>query len=416
MQSLNISIALDRRSKLKDGRHPVKLMVFYKGKQKRYSLKGLTNITHLKSVEFDAIRDNSKSKYLEERTEFNAIENKAYEISKSINPFSFHQFEKKMFSESEEQDLSLINSFKKYSEKKYNENAIRTGESYESAMNSFTSFLEFKKYRVNEFQLIDIDSKFLDEYENWMLSKGRSLSTVGVYNRNLRTLVNQLINKGILERKSSPFIEYTIPATRKSNICLDFEDIPKLYHLNTINPLWDEARDFWFISYLTNGANMKDLLNLRMRDINLEENEITFIRAKTALSSRKELETITVPLIEKLKIILEKQGSLNGDKDDFVFPLLNDKMDEREKTKVIKNFTRKVNQHINKAGKSIGIKHISFQMARHTFSNMLLNIGASTEMIQFSLGHKNPRTTQKYLRGFTSKKKNEMAMQLLKDV
>ncbi|MBE63719.1 MAG: hypothetical protein CMB89_15285, partial [Flammeovirgaceae bacterium] len=343
----------------------------------------------------------------------------AYRIAHELKPFSFHQFKERMFKLQVEEDHSLNGAFQQYADAKYQDNKIRTYESYISAKNSFNEYLKSQNIDNTSFQLYDINSDFLKNYERWAIGMGKSLSTVGVYTRNLRTLINRLIDKGVLEKKNSPFKKggFTIPATRKTNICLELEEVQVLHNFNTINTLYRLAVDFWFISFLTNGANMKDLLNLRIKDLLFDYQEIQFIREKTKDTTRADLEVIRAPLTNELIELIKSNGRIEGDRMDYVFDVLNGNMNEEEKTRTIKNYTNKVSNQLKKLAKEAGIKtNVSFQTARHTFSNMVLNEGGTTEFIQFALGHKSQRTTQRYLKGFSSNKKLEMTKKLLKGI
>ncbi len=65
---------------------------------------------------------------------------------------------------------------------------IGTAVSYECAQSSLNKFMPDAKYA-------DITPDFLREYERWMLSNGKSITSVGIYLRAVRALFNNALLK-----------------------------------------------------------------------------------------------------------------------------------------------------------------------------------------------------------------------------
>ena len=67
----------------------------------------------------------------------------------------------------------------------------------------------------------------------------------------------------------------------------------------------------------------------------------------------------------------------------------------------IRLLTHLINDHIKAIAKSLNIqKSVTTYYARHSFTTILKNSGASTEFISEALGHSSLSTTKNYLAGF----------------
>jgi integrase/recombinase XerD len=99
--------------------------------------------------------------------------------------------------------------------------------------------------------------------------------------------------------------------------------------------------------------------------------------------------------------IAKKWGQKQTSPTTYVFPVLDDAMDEKEKYQKTQNFTRFVNQHMKTVAKEAGIRtDITTYWARHTFTTTIMRKGASIEMASGLLGHQNVATTKSYWAGF----------------
>ena len=76
-------------------------------------------------------------------------------------------------------------------------------------------------------------------------------------------------------------------------------------------------------------------------------------------------------------------------------------MSESEKKNVTRNLGKQINKYMNRIASKLGIKSkITTYVARHTFSTVLRNSGASTELISEMLAHSSLSTTKNYLDSF----------------
>lgn len=424
-----ISITLDKRYKQLDKTFPVKLRVYASGISKAKLIPTPYNFSE---KEFSSIwpdQPNKKSRYYPIWEKLRDLESSARDLAKTIVPFSLSKFESLIKGEDiqpdaqqdvpqntlsdtqsdvqeEPEPVKTVNYyFEEKIEHHLNREVISTAESYQYALKCL---LRYANKEVLEFQEIDV--RFLDGFEKFCLTKeGKSITTVGIYLRNLRAVFN---DAGIPEDKY-PFgaRKYLIKSSRKVKKVLDKDVLKLLLNGTPQTPQQERAKAFWFFSYFCNGMNVKDILNIKVKDIT--EDKLTFIRAKTA-STTRELEPIEVYLNEFAFEVIRKFGNLSQNRNRYLFPYFHEGQTAKEKYAVKKLFTRSINQNFLKYALSLGISQkVSTYYARHSFSTHLIRKGVSVEAVGEALGHTNIKTTMNYFAGFEDESKREVALKLL---
>lgn len=413
MNNYTISIYLDKRRKKQNGTFPLKLQVFQSTprKQKFYSTDFEVTENEYERT-FNTIKPQKEFKVL--KTKVNALLTNANKIAKKLDPFTFEEFEKKLFRKAG-QGINVAFQYNEIIQDYTKKERIGTANSYTQSKNSIEKFCkEALKTNFNQLTLLQINKEWLENYERFMVNKlNRSITTVGIYLRNLRAIFNIAIEEKELEKDFYPFgkRKYQIPAKKNKKKALNNEQLKTLYFAEPLTVEQAKAKDFWFFSYACNGMNMKDILLLRYKDI--ENDKIEFVRAKTKLTTKANLKTITVYLNDFSKSVIEKYGKDKKTPTSLIFDTLNDSMTPIMQDKKIKNFTRFVNQNINRLCEANNLPHISTYWARHTFATQSIRKGASMEFIQESLGHENLKTTMNYFAGFDDATKKEFANTLM---
>ena len=233
-----------------------------------------------------------------------------------------------------------------------------------------------------------------------MLRSGLSITSIGIYLRPLRAIMNIAISRGYLQKEDYPFgkRQYQIPTGRNVKKALSKEELVKInmYDAMPGSP-FEMAKDFWLFSYLAHGMNMKDIALLRYE--NLDGDYLRFERAKTQYALRGSSRKISVYLDSSLRSILDRQSSKSND--GFLFPILAGTSTAAERQKKIGLFIKLINKYMNKIAKDVNIdKRITTYHARHSFATMLKRNGFATEKISESLGHSSIKTTNSYLDSF----------------
>lgn len=407
MIGITTAIIHDKRFKRKDNTYAVKLRLTYFREQRYYPVNSSLSEDDWEKIHSEKPRKEHKEKLLY----FNGIEKKAVDIINEMPVFSFAAFEKK-FNQKPKKDVDTISLFETYIEQLKNESRIGTADSYNWALTSIKNFIATKRKKKLSFG--DVTTEFLDEYEQWMTEKGNSKTTIGIYLRSLRTIINNAIAVGYLDKDVYPFgkRKYQIPSAKNTKKALKMADIAAIINYKPNSRFQERARDLWVFSYLCNGANMKDIAKLKYK--NIEGNKINFIRTKTERSTKQDLKSISAFLLPETIAIIDKWGSKDRDPENYIFGII-DKEDSPERVYAkVKQTFRRINEHMKNIGNDLGINiKLTTYSARHSFATALKRSGAPTEFISESLGHKDLKTTENYLDSFEDDMKESYQKQLL---
>ncbi len=408
----NISVYLDTRRANKNGKFPVKLQVFtsHPRKQKLFATKFKYTQEEFSSIYTAKPRKEHKA----EKQKIDAVLLHAENIAQSLTPFSFEKFEKKIYLKVGE-SIRLEYLYKSQIKELTDNNQLNTASNYDLAQKSFIRYCEHYKKNYLSLTLYDIDKKWLNSFETFMINNlEKSSTTVSMYVRTLRTLFNKAIDEKEINKEFYPFgkRKYQVPATKKVKKALSKQQLSVLFKSNPANHYQQKAKDFWFFSYACNGMNIKDICLLKYKDIS--EGSLTFIRAKTKLTRKANLKPITVHLNDYANHVIELYGSEDKSPENFVFPFLSGITEPKVQRLKIQAFTRFINQHIKKLATANGLTdEISTYWARHSFTTQGIKNGASMAFMQESLGHQSPKTTQDYFGGFDDDTKKEFSESLM---
>ncbi|MCU4155238.1 site-specific integrase [Carboxylicivirga sp. A043] len=407
MNGVTTSVILDKRIQKKDKTYAVKLRVTHNRIQKYYPINVFLTVDEWEKVHSEKPRKTYKDHLLY----FNEVELKARAVVKEIHPFTFTAFEKK-FNQAPRSSIDVFSAFQSYIDDLLKEGRASTSESYLCALNSLKKRQEAKRRKKLNFW--DVTPDWLKEYEKWMVAEGKSRTTIGIYLRSLRTILNNAIAEGHLDRESYPFgkRKYQIPASNNKKKALTIEQIGQLVKYEPQNKYEAKARDLWLFSYLCNGVNVKDIARLKYSSIS--NNKIHFYRAKTERTSKHDLQEITVVLLPEIEKIIDKWGVKPIESDTYIFGIISkDDTPEQELAKV-KSAIKSINKFMDRIGKNIGLpfKPTTY-FARHSFATVLKRSGAPTEFIKESLGHKDLKTTEHYLDSFDDDFKESFQKKLL---
>lgn len=433
-QDFTINYYFDKRFKNKEGKNNIRISVYNRNiEQASKRRKMYTSPFWFSEDEWNEIINFTEIKAGKKSKEYLSLESKILPISKAMDAhleqtkakaeslviFSFDSFEKLLF-KSSDNDGNLITDFYERTIEEFNKNEqVGTASSYDSSLKSLQSFRESKKYS-SDFKFSEVDPEWLKNYEKWMFRNEKSNATVGIYLRPLRAIFNQAVSKSIISVRQYPFHNrdnkegYKIPASKKVKKALNADDLKKLYNAKDLTNEEEKARDFFFFSYLSNGMNVKDIALLKWG--NISANEFSFVRAKTANTTKSNQTSIVVPIIDFHRNIFDKYGGIQI-KTDYVFSIISKGMTATDVKKRINAFTRFINQHIKKVAEKNNITaDISTYWARHSFATQLMNSNTSTEFIKQALGHNSLSTTNNYLNAFSNDVKEEKINSLFKNL
>ena len=392
--SISLSYFLDTRRIRKDGTYPIYMRISYRGKKELYK------IGEAFKDDFEDFRRGSTKKGAQQIKAFIIPHyQKALEIISNMAVFNKRVFEQKYYTEEIEPTVekTVEQMFRKIIDNMFKEDRIGSRDAYKTTLNSLLRFHNSKSKLYFE----DITKYWLLNYEKWLLSKGCSISTVGIYGRTLRAAYNNAIYEKWIDKSFYPFgrRDYKIPATKNVKKALTLSQIRLIRSYSPQNKNEAFARDMFIFTYFCNGINIKDVCKLTYgavgRDI------ITFCRSKTSTSS-KVMEPIKIALLPEVREIINRWGNRPCDSKGSLqplFPFLNGSetaLQIRDKTRRI---IKKINIHIKVIAENLGlgIPNIATYHSRHSYASISKNAGISIQNISESLGHSSLAVTKSYL-------------------
>ncbi len=382
---------LENRAK-KSGLFPVCLVVYFNGAKRRYRTNvDLTEDQWVK-IKSPKLRD---EKLKEKRADIQSFIRKAETAGKKLHEFTFEAFEEEYFKKKQIStvDISFSDCTRELMDEKVDVWSIKTTLMYETILATIGIYQP--KLRMK-----GITPEFLRQYENHLASKNKSISTIGIYLRQIRAVCNYAIKKKYMTREKYPFENFIVPAAQKNKRALGNDDIKTLIEYKTDKPEEQKAIDFWTFSYLGNGMNFKDIAMLRYS--NIQGDNIKFYRIKTRKTGKGEQKEINIFLLPRMLEIIKRWGNPIKTGKEYIFPILQDGMNERVENATIAQFVQTTNKYL---------KHITTDLewdtkvttyfARHSYATRLKRAGVPISYISESLGHVNITTTENYLSSFT---------------
>jgi integrase/recombinase XerD len=389
-RNITVTIVPDKRRIKDDVSYPLKLRVTYQGKRKYYATGYNASLN-----DYSLIMENKARGELR-KTNFvlREIQINAQKCCDGLQSFSFLKFETSFFPK-KVTVTNLQSAFDSYIKE------LEANEQIGTASSCACACASLHKYKVG-LKFEHLTPEFLRSYERWFVGQGKSITTVGIYLRALRAVINVSINQGLMNLEDYPFGKrnYIIPTGRNIKKSLTLEEIAKIYNYETEpGSVNDMCRDYWIFIYLCNGLNVKDLCLLTYK--NIQGDLILFNRAKTIRSRRSNPEPIRIVLKDDSKRIIAKWGQHELSQDTYIFPYLKPAMTPQKQRDSVALLIHLINEHMKQIAIELGIfKPITTYYARHSFATILKNSGVSTEFICEALGHTSLQTTKNYLAGF----------------
>lgn len=262
---------------------------------------------------------------------------------------------------------------------------------------------EFEKKRKTKISFESIDLKFSDDLTRYFLRKNYADSTIHGRVRKFKQFMEWAKDRGY--NKRTDYKKFTAKDGEKDIVYLTSEELKQLttFDLSNEPKSYSLVRDIFCFACYT-GLRYSDVKTLRPEHI--KSGEIVKRMVKT-----QRIETI--PLIPNAQAILDKYPVEQSNS--YLFRVLSNPI---------------VNRYIKEVGEKVGIdstmtitkkqggkaheisepkyKFISFHAARHTFIILSLEKGVRVEVVQKAVGHRDIKTTMKYVKLLGSVVKGEI--------
>lgn len=274
---------------------------------------------------------------------------------------------------------------------------IKGKKNYQSALNSFISYLGKEHLKTNEVtsQLLNGFKAHLNlrrEKQVIQLQKqGKRIPsnrTVSLYLGSIRHLFNEAkkkyndYDKNIILIPHSPFEHVEVPkqeATRKRALSAEtINQILKLPYIRNANGKericpFNLAKDCFILSFCLMGMNSVDLHSCD----EIEDNAITYYRSKTT-DRRLDKAKMKVDIPPVLSSLMEKYKDHTGRRVFRFYQMYN----------TANNFNRAINLGLKQIGKMLQVDDLEFYAARHSWATIALNkVGIDKYTVHAALNH-----------------------------
>ena len=401
-EGVSLNLFHENRYATKNNLKAIKLVVYFR-RQRKYFPTGIS----LSDEDFTQLFTSKKKDLVEKR---HSLESSFYKFKGIVD----HLLEKSKFSfENIESQLGVSKSLllkDRYDKK------IATLKSYNqfgTALGYKNSISAISKFDSRKLDLKHITVDWLKKFERHELDRNLSYTTIGIYVRHIRTIMNEAITQGVLDKSFYPFGrgKYEIPTGEGRKLALPLYVIKQIYYYESSNPIAQRHKDLWMFSYLCNGANFNDLLRLKFKNIN--GNEISFLRGKTRHTSKKKKEVV-VFLTDEMRKIIEKIGNPVQLPDNYIFPFLTGNESIEREMERISSIIQQTNKYMKRIGEELEVPFkITTYTARHSYATVLKRSGANIAFISESLGHSDLKTTENYLASFETEEREKNAKLLM---
>lgn len=208
----------------------------------------------------------------------------------------------------------------------------------------------------------------LDKY---LRERGLKVTTVRNYLVFLMVLLNYAKRCGYVQFRVDPFFGYELPKMEVRQSWVSVEAIRRIRDLVCTKKNIIKCRDLFMLSYYLGGINMTDLLDI---NFNEQTDVIHYVRKKT--ENRPKLNKfVEFRIPDEAKPIIAKYKGPDG--------LL-----------AMTKFQRKDGMHsffdinMRKLAELTGIRNLVYYSARKSFSQHAFDLGISTSVIDYILGHR----------------------------
>lgn len=387
----------DTRRKKQSGLYPIKVQVVSKRIQRYYNTG-----KELSQEDWSVLSSSKSSKLMTIRLDIQNSFEKVENVVRSLleeGSFSFENLNTRLG--------KCVNDTLNTAYKNKINSQIESGAIGNSTVYS-CSYKHLEKYAGEKIAFDTITVSWLKKYEKDMLAEGKSYTTISIYLRCLRAILNEAKSVGMLKEAQYPFGrgKYEIPIGKGRKMALTLQQIKQVISYTDASEATEHYRDLWFFSYLCNGININDLLKLKFS--NIEGNEIFFYRSKTIHTS-KEKKEIGASLTPEMTKIIDRWGNPDKSPNNYVFPFLDGYNTPMEQKKRIQDVTRRINKRLKMISEALGLPNISTYTARHSFASVLKRSGANIAYISESLGHSDLKTTENYLASFEREEREKNA-------
>jgi len=240
------------------------------------------------------------------------------------------------------------------------------------------TFLQLK-YKKDDIDFKEISPEFGDDFLTLDVPTPLSDATAKKHIKKIKQVIKIAVKKQIIP--TNPIEDFVCGGDQKEIPPLEYDQILRIFHKDFGVDRLNEVRDAFIFQTFT-GFAFQDIYNLTSENIILvgQKNErwLAKHRGKTDVYEIVPMLPLIEQLIERYKD--HPKCILRG----VLMPI---------------NSNTKYNGYLKEIAEICGIKrNLTTHLARHTFADIMLNLGMPLEDVGKMLGHRSIRTTQRYCR------------------
>ncbi|SHK34944.1 integrase/recombinase XerD [Clostridium cavendishii DSM 21758] len=242
------------------------------------------------------------------------------------------------------------------------------------------SYKTMEKYIDVNIPIENIDKSFIDNYVIALTKRDLKTQTIHSYVRDLKTILYYFMKLDYMKT-----FKITLPKVDKVPIetYSDAELRILLKKPNIKTCSFVEIRDWTLINFiLSTGVRLNSFINIRVKDIDFENNVVYVNTTKNRKPLIIPLNEIIVKILKDYLRIRQYQNT-----EDYLFcTVYGDQMNKRS-----------VNSSLNNYNSNRGITKTGIHRYRHTFAKKWILAGGSVTVLQKILGHSSLNITENYI-------------------
>lgn len=269
------------------------------------------------------------------------------------------------------------------------------------------SFATYRSYKVNlrKFETYlgknaiffdEITVTLLKDYMAYMGNQLKNGPTTQRYSVMILAIIfKEAIKEDVIPESLYPFNKLTLRKNTQKRHFLTKVQIQDLTLLDLKQAkradLW---RDLFLFSTYAGGLRFSDVIELQYKNYNPLEQRIKKVIRKTGRLHQFKVGQVAIT-------ILNKYMKAEANNDDYIFPVITDKIaynnSEETRYTIASKENHYANFQLNRMGRNLNLPFsLSFHLSRHSFATNALNNGMRIEHVSKLMDHQDISTTQIY--------------------
>lgn len=257
-----------------------------------------------------------------------------------------------------DKNITMSELFEKY---------VETSTASEATLRNYRFMLKsFLTHTNGDIRLRSINHLTIAGYDKFMRKNGYGRNSINSYTTFLGTMFSFARRCGFVDANFKPLAGYKKPRQQVRQSWLSVDDIRKIRDFDTNNLCLRITADIFMLSYYLGGMNLVDILGINFKEA---AETISYVRSKVRRLG-DDASLVSYELPDEAKRIIAKWMKSDGH---------------------IGYLTERpsgfITKHIKELREQLTIPNLVFYSARKSFSQHAFELGVSTQVIDYILGH-----------------------------